>query len=142
MEVNKERAEENKNVRLSNHRCRPIRCHSCTPKKEGKKCLVIDRRPHIAGNIYSKEIEGIQVHIYGPHIFHTAYEEVWNYVNQFASFNHFHYEPVANYKGELYNLPFNMNTFHQMWGVNTPAEALAKLEEQRSEFTGEPGNLE
>lgn len=110
--------------------------------KEGKKCLVIDRRPHIAENIYSKEIEGIQVHIYGPHIFHTAYEEVWNYVNQFASFNHFHYEPVANYKGELYNLPFNMNTFHQMWGVNTPAEALAKLEEQRSEFTGEPGNLE
>ena len=87
---------------------------------KGKKCLVIDKRPHIAGNIYSKEIEGIQVHMYGPHIFHTSSQYVWNYVNQFASLIHFRYEPVANYRGELYNLPFNMNTFHQMWGINTP----------------------
>lgn len=81
---------------------------------QGKKCLVIDKRSHIAGNIYSEEIEGIQVHIYGPHIFHTADEEVWKYVQQFANFNHFRYEPIANYQGELYNLPFNMNTFHQI----------------------------
>ncbi|MCR5291608.1 MAG: UDP-galactopyranose mutase [Eubacterium sp.] len=108
----------------------------------GKKCLVIDRRDHIAGNIYSEEVEGIQVHKYGPHIFHTDIDEVWEYVNRFARFNHFHYEPVANYKGELYNLPFNMNTFHQMWGVNTPEEAEAKIEEQRREIKGEPGNLE
>lgn len=108
----------------------------------GKKCLVIDKRPHIAGNIYSEEIEGIQVHKYGPHIFHTSDEEVWNFIQRFAKFNHFHYEPVANYKGELYNLPFNMNTFHQMWGVNTPVEALKMLDEQRKEVTGEPHNLE
>ncbi len=98
---------------------------------DGKKCLVIDKRDHIAGNIYSREIEGIQVHAYDPHIFHTADEEVWNYVRQFADFNHFRYEPIANYKGELYNLPFNMNTFHQMWGVDTPDGAMAILEEQR-----------
>ena len=109
---------------------------------KGKKCLVIDKRPHIAGNIYSKEIEGIQVHMYGPHIFHTSSQYVWNYVNQFASFNHFRYEPVANYRGELYNLPFNMNTFHQMWGINTPKEALEILERQRKEIDGEPSNLE
>lgn len=108
----------------------------------GKKCLVIDRRDHIAGNIYSEEVEGIQVHKYGPHIFHTDIDEVWEYVKRFARFNHFRYEPVANYKGELYNLPFNMNTFHQMWGVNTPEEAEAKIEEQRQEIKGEPGNLE
>ncbi len=92
----------------------------------GFKCLVIDKRSHIGGNIYSKDVEGIQVHMYGPHIFHTDNEEVWSYVNRFAKFNHFRYEPVANYKGELYNLPFNMNTFHQMWGVNTPEEAQEK----------------
>lgn len=109
---------------------------------KGKKFLVIDKRPHIAGNIYSEEIEGIQVHKYGPHIFHTSDEEVWNFIQRFAKFNHFHYEPVANYKGELYNLPFNMNTFHQIWGVNTPAEALKMLDEQRKEITGEPHNLE
>ena len=108
----------------------------------GKKVLVIDRRDHIAGNIYSEETEGIQVHQYGPHIFHTDDREVWEYVQRFATFNHFRYEPVANYRGELCNLPFNMNTFHQMWGVNTPAEAHAKLEEQRAEITGEPKNLE
>ena len=110
--------------------------------KAGKKCLVIDKRSHIAGNIYSEEVEGIQVHMYGPHIFHTDNEEVWDYVRQFAAFNHFRYEPVANYKGELYNLPFNMNTFHQMWGVNTPQEAQVILEKQRAEITDQPRNLE
>lgn len=108
----------------------------------GKRCIVIDRRNHIAGNIYSKEIEGIQVHMYGPHIFHTDKEEVWQYVQRFAKFNHFHYEPVANYHGELYNLPFNMNTFHQMWGVTTPRQAEAILERQRQEIIDEPRNLE
>lgn len=111
-------------------------------KRKGKKCLVIDRRSHIAGNIYTDEIEGIQVHIYGPHIFHTSDLEVWNYIQQFAEFNHFHYEPVANYRGELYNLPFNMNTFHQMWGVNTPREAEEILNQQRKEIVSEPENLE
>ena len=109
---------------------------------EGKKCLVIEKRNHIAGNIYSKEIEGIQVHMYGPHIFHTDIEEVWNYVNRFARFNHFRYEPIANYKGQLYHMPFNMNTFHEMWGVTTPAEAETKLSEQRFEIKKTPENLE
>ena len=108
----------------------------------GAKCLVIDRRDHTAGNTYSEDIEGIQVHKYGPHIFHTDIEEVWQYVNQFARFNHFRYEPVANYHGELYNLPFNMNTFHQMWGVNTPEEAQRKINEQKAEVTVSPKNLE
>ena len=108
----------------------------------GKRCLVIDKRPHIAGNIYTQEIEGIQVHMYGPHIFHTDKKEVWRYVQRFTEFNHFRYEPVANYKGELYNLPFNMNTFHQIWGINTPQEAAGILEQQRQEITGEPRNLE
>ena len=108
----------------------------------GKKCIVIDRREHIAGNIHSKDIEDIQVHMYGPHIFHTDNEEVWSYVNCFANFNHFRYEPVANYKGQLYNLPFNMNTFHQMWGVNTPEEAERIIEKQREEIVSEPQNLE
>ncbi len=116
--------------------------------QKGRKCLVIDKRPNIAGNVYSKEIEGIQVHKYGPHIFHTADKKVWDYIQQFAQFNHFHYEPVANYKGELYSLPFNMNTFHQMWGVVTPKEAEEELERQRAEFLArrpkgnEPENLE
>ncbi len=108
----------------------------------GKKCLVIDKRDHIAGNIYSESVEGIQVHKYGPHIFHTDIEEVWRYVNRFARFNHFRYEPIANYKGQLYNLPFNMNTFHQMWGVNTPEKAKKKIDEQKAEIKGEPQNLE
>lgn len=108
----------------------------------GKKCLVIDKRNHIAGNIYSESVEGIQVHKYGPHIFHTDIEEVWKYVNRFARFNHFRYEPVANYKGQLYNLPFNMNTFHQMWGVKTPEEAQKKINEQKAEIKCEPQNLE
>lgn len=108
----------------------------------GKSVLVVDKRDHIAGNIFSKEIEGIQVHEYGPHIFHTDIEEVWQYVNRFTHFNHFHYEPIANYKGELYHMPFNMNTFHEMWGVNTPEEAERIIEEQKKEVVGEPRNLE
>ena len=108
----------------------------------GKKCIVIDRRKHIAGNAYTEEVEGISVHTYGPHIFHTDIEEVWKYVNRYAKLNHFRLEPIANYHGQLYNLPFNMNTFHQMWGVNTPEEAKAKIDEQRTEIKGEPQNLE
>lgn len=111
--------------------------------EQGYRCLVIDRREHIAGNVYSRKIEGIEVHQYGPHIFHTDKEKVWEYVNRFAKFNHFTYCPLANYKGELYHLPFNMNTFHAMWGVNTPPEAEKKLAEQRAEFAAmEPRNLE
>lgn len=109
----------------------------------GYKCLVIDKRDHIAGNIYSKEIEGIEVHQYGPHIFHTDNERVWEFMNRFAEFNHFIYCPVANYKGELYNLPFNMNTFYQLWGTRTPDEAKKKIAEQVKEAAIiEPGNLE
>ncbi|MBQ6735778.1 MAG: UDP-galactopyranose mutase [Lachnospiraceae bacterium] len=108
----------------------------------GKKVLVIDKRDHVAGNMYTAETEGIQVHVYGAHIFHTPDREVWDYVRQFAEFNHFRLSPLANYRGKLYNLPFNMNTFYQMWGVKTPAEAFARLEEQRKEITGEPRNLE
>ena len=115
--------------------------------EQGKKCLVIDRRDHIAGNIFSKQLDGadgIEVHMYGPHIFHTDKEDVWKYVNRFAEFNHFRYEPVANYKGELFNLPFNMNTFTKMWpDVKSPADAEKKLVEQRVEFADiEPKNLE
>ena len=111
--------------------------------EQGYRCLVIDRRNHIAGNIYSEQMEGIEVHKYGPHIFHTDKEHVWEYVSRFADFNHFTYCPIANYKGELYPLPFNMATFHAMWGVNTPAEAEEKLAEKRAEFADvEPQNLE
>ena len=98
----------------------------------GKKCLVIDKRSHIAGNIYTEDVEGIAVHRYGAHIFHTNNKDVWDYVNRFATFNRYTNSPVANYKGELYNLPFNMNTFTKMWGVITPAEAEAKIAEQRA----------
>ena len=110
--------------------------------KRGKKVLVIDKRPHIAGNIYTEEVEGINVHKYGAHIFHTNNKEVWQYITQFAEFNRFTNSPVANYKGELYSLPFNMYTFNKMWGVVTPEEAAAKIEEQRQEIKGEPKNLE
>lgn len=111
--------------------------------KKGKKCLVLEKRDHIAGNVYTEEVEGIQVHKYGAHIFHTSNEEVWTYVNQFARFNNFINSPVANYKGKLYNLPFNMNTFYQMWGVKTPAEAMAKIEAQRkASGIQDPQNLE
>ena len=111
--------------------------------QRGKTCLVIDKRDHIGGNIYTKEIEGIQVHCYGAHIFHTSNKQVWDYVNQFAEFNHFVNAPIAIYKDELYNLPFNMNTFHQLWGVTTPAQAKAKIQEQIAQMhIVEPKNLE
>ena len=108
----------------------------------GKKVLVIDRRPHIAGNVHTEKINGILIHRYGAHIFHTNNPEVWAYVNRFASFNRFTNAPVANFRGELYSLPFNMYTFNKMWGVVTPDEAAAKIAEQRGEITGEPRNLE
>lgn len=109
----------------------------------GKSCLVIDRRPHIAGNIYCESIEGINVHRYGAHIFHTSLRPVWDYVNRFAEFNSYINSPVASYKDELYNLPFNMNTFSRMWGIKTPAEAHAIIQEQiEAEHIGEPANLE
>ncbi len=116
---------------------------ACEMKKKGKKCLVIDKREHIAGNIYTEEILGIQVHRYGAHIFHTSDRRVWEYVNQYAEFNRFINSPVAVYGDELYNLPFNMNTFNRMWGVKTPAQAKAKIEEQIRELhISEPQNLE
>ena len=111
--------------------------------KAGKSVLVIDKRPNIAGNVYTEEVEGINFHVYGAHIFHTHNKTVWDYVNQFAEFNRFTNSPVANYKGELYSLPFNMYTFNKMWGVVTPEEAAAKIEEQRSAASiTEPKNLE
>ncbi len=109
----------------------------------GKKVLVIDKRDHVAGNVYTKQVEGIHVHVYGAHIFHTNDERVWQYVQRFAVFNRFTNSPVANYHGELYSLPFNMYTFNRMWGVVTPAEAAAKIEEQRKAAgIGKPQNLE
>ena len=111
-------------------------------KVHGKSVLVVDKRPNIAGNIYTENIEGINVHKYGAHIFHTNNKKVWNYITRFAEFNRFTNSPVANYRGELYSLPFNMYTFNKMWGVVTPEEAAAKIEEQRREITHEPQNLE
>lgn len=116
-------------------------------KKAGKKCLVIDKRPHLGGNVYCEKVEGINVHQYGAHIFHTSNKKVWDFVNSIVEFNRYTNCPVANYKGKLYNLPFNMNTFCQMWGVTTPEEAKAKIEEQKAEAVaalngGEPRNLE
>ena len=118
--------------------------------QQGKTCLVIDKRPHLGGNIYCENIEGINVHKYGAHIFHTSNKEVWNFVNSIVEFNRYTNSPVANYKGKLYNLPFNMNTFYQMWGVTTPEEAQAKIDEQKAEAVAkmkadgvsEPRNLE
>lgn len=112
-------------------------------KKVGKKCLVIDKRDHIGGNIYCENIEGINVHKYGAHIFHTNNEEVWNYINSFVKFNNYINSPIGNYKGEIYNLPFNMNTFNKLWGVITPEEAIKKIEEEKAQFKiDEPKNLE
>ena len=116
-------------------------------KKSGKRCLVLDKRSHTGGNLYCEEVEGINVHKYGAHIFHTNSREVWQFVNSIVEFNRYTNCPVANYKGELYNLPFNMNTFNRMWGVKTPAEAEAKIAEQRAEAVEalagrEPANLE
>ncbi len=107
----------------------------------GKRVLVVEKRPHIAGNVYTETVEGIHVHRYGAHIFHTNDTEVWNYVNRFAVFNRFTNSPVANFRGELYSLPFNMYTFNKMWGVTTPQEAEAEIARQRAEITGEPKNL-
>ena len=111
-------------------------------KRAGKSVLVIDKRPHVAGNIYTEKIEGIHVHRYGAHIFHTNNKQVWEYITQFADFNRFTNSPVANYKGELYSMPFNMYTFNKMWGVVTPEQAQKKIEEQHAEIQGEPQNLE
>ncbi len=111
-------------------------------KAAGKSALVIDKRPHVAGNVYTRNVEGINVHEYGAHIFHTNNKTVWDYVQRFAEFNRFTNAPVANYRGELFSLPFNMYTFNKMWGVVTPEEAAAKIAEQRKEITGEPRNLE
>lgn len=112
-------------------------------QKKGKKCLIIEKRDHIGGNIYCKQVNGINVHYYGAHIFHTNKEYIWQYVNQFVHFNNYVNSPMANYQNELYNLPFNMNTFYQMWKVKTPEEALIKIEEQRSKYKKEQAaNLE
>jgi len=119
-------------------------------QEQGKRCLVIDKRDHLGGNVYCREVEGINVHEYGAHIFHTSNHEVWNFVNSLVEMNRYTNCPVANYKGQLFNLPFNMNTFYAMWGVKTPAEAQAKIEEQRAEAVAkmkaegrtEPANLE
>lgn len=110
--------------------------------KQGKSVLVIERRNHIAGNVYTENVEGINVHKYGAHIFHTSLKPVWNYVNQFAEFNNYINCPVAKFKGQMYNMPFNMNTFAKMWGITTPAEAKEIIEAQKAEITGEPKNLE
>ncbi len=120
---------------------------ACRAVKAGKKCLVIDKRPQLGGNVYCENVEGINVHKYGAHIFHTNNKQVWDFVNSIVEFNRYTNSPVANYKGKLYNLPFNMNTFYQMWGVTTPAEAQAKIEEQKAEALSalngrEPANLE
>lgn len=119
-------------------------------RQAGKRCLVIDKRPHLGGNVYCESVEGINVHVYGAHIFHTSNKRVWNFVNSIVEFNRYTNSPVANYKGRLYNLPFNMNTFYAVWGVTTPAEAQVKLDEQRAEAVArmqadgatEPRNLE
>ena len=110
--------------------------------RAGKTCLVLEKRNHLGGNIYCETIEDIHVHKYGAHIFHTSDRKVWDFVHQFAEFNRYTNSPVANYHGEMYNMPFNMNTFSKMWGISTPAEAKAKIEEQRAGITGEPKNLE
>ena len=116
-------------------------------KQKGKKCLVIDKRPHLGGNVYCDDVEGIHVHKYGAHIFHTSNKQVWDFVNLLVPFNRYTNCPVANYRGELYNLPFNMNTFYQMWGVKTPSEAQKKIDEQKNDAEAtlcgrEPENLE
>lgn len=110
--------------------------------KKGKSCLVIEKNAHVAGHIYTKKIEDIDVHVYGAHIFHTPKQDIWQYMQQFAEFNHYINSPIANYRGELYNLPFNMNTFHQMWGISTPNEAKAIIAQQKEEIKKEISNLE
>ena len=111
-------------------------------KKSGKKCLIVERRNHIGGNIYCEQKNGINIHKYGAHIFHTSNKKVWDYINQFAGFNKYINSPVANYKGEIYNLPFNMNTFSKMWGIRMPHEAEKIISAQRKVIINEPQNLE
>ena len=119
-------------------------------QQQGKRCLVIDKRPQLGGNVYCENIEGINVHKYGAHIFHTSNKKVWDFVNSFVEFNRYTNSPIANYQGKLYNLPFNMNTFHEMWGINTPEEALNIIDEQKQQAVEkmkadgvtEPRNLE
>ena len=116
---------------------------ACEARKLGKRCLVVEKRNHIGGNVYTEEIEGIQVHRYGAHIFHTSNKAVWDYINQFAEFNRYTNSPVAYYKGEIYNLPFNMNTFNRMWGAVTPEDAKRIIEKQCRECAVDvPRNLE
>ena len=116
---------------------------ACEANKKGKTCLVIDKRSHVGGNVYTQEVEGIHVHKYGAHIFHTSNKEVWDYIQQFAQFNRYTNSPIANYKGEIYNMPFNMNTFNKLWGVVTPEQAKEKIDEQIKESgIAEPQNLE
>lgn len=115
---------------------------ACEAKREGKSVLILERRNHIGGNVYCEERDGINIHKYGAHIFHTSYEDVWAYVNQFVKFNNFINSPVANYRDHLYNLPFNMNTFRELWDIVTPAQAKAIIAEQRKAIKGEPQNLE
>ena len=110
--------------------------------KIGKKCLVVEKRSHIGGNCYTKQENGINVHLYGAHIFRTSDKQIWDYMQQFCTFNHFINSPIANYKGEIYNLPFNMNTFSKMWGIKTPQEAKDIIANQKSQIQGEPKNLE
>jgi UDP-galactopyranose mutase len=114
--------------------------HEATAR--GKRCLMVERRDHVGGNVYCESIEGINVHKYGAHIFHTDNKRVWAYVNRFAEFNHYINSPISNYRGEIYNLPFNMNTFSKLWGISTPSEAAAIIAEQCAQITGEPANLE
>ncbi len=111
-------------------------------RQKGKSCLVLERRDHIGGNVYCEDVEGIHVHRYGAHIFHTSSRSVWDFVNKLAEFNRYTNSPVANFKGEMYNMPFNMNTFSRMWGISTPQEAKDMISRQRAEITGEPRNLE
>ena len=111
-------------------------------RRQGKRCLVVEKRPHLGGNVYCEEIEGIHVHKYGAHIFHTSNKEVWDFVNALVPFNRFTNSPMANYKGQMYNMPFNMNTFNKLWGVRTPAEAKERIDSQRAQISGEPKNLE
>ena len=115
---------------------------ACEAKKRNKSCLVVEKRSHLGGNLYCDCKEDINIHLYGAHIFHTSNRQVWDYIRNFAEFNNYVNSPVANFNGELYNLPFNMNTFNKMWGVITPAQAKAKIESQKGEFKGEPTNLE
>lgn len=115
---------------------------ACEAKKKGKKCIVIEKRGHVGGNVYCENVEGITVHKYGAHIFHTGNKRVWDYVNALCEFNNFINSPIAKYKGEVYNLPFNMNTFSKMFGVSAPCEAAETIEKQRSEISGDPANLE